>query len=573
MQRRTFGAWLSLALIVELAGCARPASQGSSSPGAPGTSATTKHIVAGVFTTPAGLHQELTNPTGAPSSVPGLQELYQLVNGTLTYLDRQSDRHPWLAESVPSTDNRLWRVLPDGRMETTWRIRTGTRWHDGIPMTSDDLRFTMDVYRDRETGVLIMPELDLVEGVDVPDPQTMTVRWKQPLISADSLFGGGLSMWPLPRHLLEQPFKDNKAGFLGLSYWQGDFIGTGPYKMQDWVTGTYIVLAANDDYLLGRPKIDQIEVRFFNDRRAFVAAMLAGAVQMPLGRGLYPEDVIQVRDSSKDINVQLSGPLGNLAPVYPQFMSPDPPIVNNLSFRRALLMAIDRQEMTDTLNYGLSPVAHSWVQPDLPEGRAVESSIVRYEYDVRSAARMIEDLGYSKDADGIFRGPDGAKLSVLIRTHTQNSVHEPGTLAVARYWKDLGIDAQVEILSADAARDLQWRAEYPAFFFIVRGLRIDHPDQNFARKVIPTADNRYAGGNTGRVGSAESDGFIDRYLKTIPFPERMTALGDMVHLQTDQVQMLPLFFQGAAFVVGSNRLQNVIAGTGQAWNAHLWDLT
>jgi peptide/nickel transport system substrate-binding protein len=572
MQRWMLGVSLSLAILLGLTGCAPPGSRDSSSSGAQPTSAS-KHIVAGVFSSPAGLHEELTNPTGAPSSVPGLQELFQLVNGTLTYLDRQSERHPWLAESVPTTDNGLWTVFPDGRMETTWRIRTGARWHDGTPMGGDDLRFTMDVYRDRETGVVVMPELDLVEDVDVPDPQTITVRWKQPLISADSLFGGGLSMWPLPRHLLEQPFKDNKAGFVGLPYWQGDFVGTGPFKMQDWATSTHILLQANDDYLLGRPLIDQIEVRFFSDRRAFVAAMLAGAIQMPLGRGLYPEDVIQVRDRSRDITVQLSGPLGNLVPVYPQSINPDPPIVSNLTFRRALLMAIDRQEMTDTLNYGLSPVAHSWVQPDLPEGRAVESRLVRYEYDVRAATRMIEELGYSKDADGVFRGPDGTRLSVLIRTHTQNSVHEPGTLAVARYWKDLGIDAQVEVLSAEAARDLQWRAEYPGFFFIVRGLRIDHPDQNFARRVVPTADNRYAGGNTGRFGSAEMDGYIERYLKTIPFAERMAALGDMVHQQTEQVQLMPLFFQGAAFVVGSNRLHNVIAGNGQAWNAHRWDLT
>jgi ABC-type transport system substrate-binding protein len=235
-------------------------------------------------------------------------------------------------------------------------------------------------------------------------------------------------------------------------------------------------------------------------------------------------------------------------------------------------MAIDRQEMTDELNYGLSPVAHSWVQPDLPEGRAVEPALVRYQYDPRGAARIIEELGYTKVADGLFRGRDGAKLTFQIRTHTQNSVHEPGTLAVARYWKDFGLDTQVEILSADAARDLQWRAEYPAFFFIVRGLRIDHPDQNFAQRVIPTSENRYAGGNTGRYGSAEMDGFIDRYLRTIPFGERTQALGDMVHLQTDQVQMMPLFFQGAAFILGSNRLQNIVGGNGQAWNAHLWDL-
>jgi hypothetical protein len=68
------------------------------------------------------------------------------------------------------------------------------------------------------------------------------------------------------------------------------------------------------------------------------------------------------------------------------------------------------------------------------------------------------------------------------------------------------------------------------------------------------------------------DGFIDRYVKTIPFSERMAALSDIVRLQSDQVQMLPLFYSGAAYVLGSNRLQNVLGGNAQAWNAHLWDL-
>jgi ABC-type transport system substrate-binding protein len=225
------------------------------------------------------------------------------------------------------------------------------------------------------------------------------------------------------------------------------------------------------------------------------------------------------------------------------------------------------------LNSGLSPIAHSWVQPDIPEGRAVESSLVRYPYDVREATRTIEELGYTKGADGAFRGADGAPLSINIRTHTQNTVHEPGTLAVARYWKDLGIDAQVDVMSAERARDLEARALYPGFFFIVRGLRIDHPDQNFTRRTIPTSENRFVGGNTGRFGSAEMDGFIDRYVKTIPFSERMAALSDIVRMQSDQVQMLPLFYTGAAYVLGSNRLQNVLGGNAQAWNAHRWDLT
>jgi peptide/nickel transport system substrate-binding protein len=280
--------------------------------------------------------------------------------------------------------------------------------------------------------------------------------------------------------------------------------------------------------------------------------------------------VIQIRDRTQEVKVQLGGPLGNVLPIYPQFINPDPPIVANLQFRRALLMAINRQELTDTLNDGLGPVAHSWVPSDLPEGRAIDGRIVRYDYDPRTATRMIEALGYTRDADGSFRGADGAKLAVPIVTHRQNAFHEPATLAVARYWKELGVDTQVEVLPVERAADLEYRALFPGFFLISRGLPVDRPDGYFTRRAIPVSETSFRGGNVGRYGTAELDGLIQRYVTTIPFPDRMGVLGDIVQVQTDQLTMLPLFFQGAAFILGNNRLKNVLGG--QVWNAHLWDL-
>jgi peptide/nickel transport system substrate-binding protein len=467
-------------------------------------------------------------------------------------------------------ENGLWTVFPDGRMETTWRIKPGTRWQDGTALSSADLRFTMEVYRDRDLGISAVPGLQLVDGVDLPDPQTAVVKWREPFISADAFFGSGSYMWALPQHLLEQPFQENKEQFLGLSYWQGEFVGAGPFKMQEWVSGSSMTLAANDDYLLGRPRLDQIDVRFFTDRSPIVAGLLAGSIHLPIGRGLFAQDVIQLRGSTQDIKVQLGGPLGLTIPIYPQSINPDPPIVANLQFRRALLMTIDRQEMTDTLNYGLGPVAHSWVPSDLPEGKAVDGRIVRYEHDPRAAARMIEALGYAKDTDGLFRSADGAKLTIPFMTHRQNSIHEPATLAVTRYWKELGLDVQIEILPVERAADLQIRALFPAFFLISRGLPVERPDGYFARRAIPVPENGYRGGNVGRYGTGELDALIQRYITTIPFAERTAVLGDIVHVQTDQVTMLPLFFQGVAFVLGSNRLQGVLGG--QVWNAHGWDV-
>src|SRR5581483_2552487 len=99
----------------------------------------------------------------------------------------------------------LWRLLPDGRMETTWKLQPNAVWHDGAPFTADDLVFTLDVVRDRDLPVLRDSTYDLVEGLDTPDAHTIVVRWTQPYIGADQMFSSVMSdlAVPMPRHLLE----------------------------------------------------------------------------------------------------------------------------------------------------------------------------------------------------------------------------------------------------------------------------------------------------------------------------------------------------------------------------------
>jgi peptide/nickel transport system substrate-binding protein len=567
---------LPLVLLAVLLGSA--CAQATPSPQAGGTGAFTtakKQIVGALFAEPAGLHQELTAPRGTSTSTPGLPELYAMLDGGMTYLDGENVRRPWLADAVPSAENGLWSIQPDGRMETTWHIKSGTKWHDGNPVTAEDLLFTLEVYRDREIGLAPLPSLRMIDGIDALDPETVVVRWQRPYIDADNLFSAGITMWMLPKHILESAFRESKSNFLGLPYWREGFVGAGPFKMQQWTEGSHAVLVANEDYVLGRPRLDQIEVRFSTDRQAIKAALLAGAAQIQIGRGLNVEDILQLGSMTQDVKVQLGGALGDVLPIYPQFIDADPPIVTNLQFRRALLMAIDRQEMTETLNNGLGPVAHTWVHMDTPEGRAVEGSLVRYGYDPRAAVQLIEDLGYTRGQDGIFQARDGSQLSVQIQTHEQNSFHVPATLSVAGYWQRIGLDVTLDVLPVSRATDGKARSLRPAFQLISRG--VTAPD--FLSIAVPLTDNNFVGGNLARYASRPLDDLVDRYTRTIPFQERMAVLGEMVHFQGDQLSIMPLFFQGNASVLGSVHLHNVLPGcpscgqgTIQVWNAHLWEL-
>src|SRR5207248_3077881 len=151
--------------------------------------------------------------------------------------------------------------------------------------------FAVEVNQDREIGILNPPMLSLIESIQARDDRTVVVTWKGPFIDADSLFGAGLTggnmiAIPRPRHILAAPFAGDKLGFLGLPYWREAYVGVGPYRMQEWVPGSHILLAANDDYFLGRPQIDEIEIKLFTDINGVITSLLAGTISLPIGGGL-----------------------------------------------------------------------------------------------------------------------------------------------------------------------------------------------------------------------------------------------------------------------------------------------
>jgi ABC-type transport system substrate-binding protein len=125
-------------------GCAGPQAPAASGEGPRAAAAPTgpKRIVGVLNGDPAGL-SEVVNRAIAQFSIPGTAEMQRMVLDGMAVENDQGILVARLAEAVPSAENGLWRVTPDGRMETTWKIRPGARWHDGTPFTSDDLAFTL----------------------------------------------------------------------------------------------------------------------------------------------------------------------------------------------------------------------------------------------------------------------------------------------------------------------------------------------------------------------------------------------------------------------------------------------
>lgn len=518
-----------------------------------------KRLTAAIQGAPATVSTIASQTGGA---VQGTDALEALANAGLTILDEKGNLHPQLAEATPTIENGLWTVFPDGRMETTWKIKQSAVWQDGAGVTSGDVAFTARVEQDKDLGRVRNANYDLIDRIETPDPYTVVVTWLRPYIAANAMFST-----LVPKHLLEQTLDEDKGNFFDLPYWSAQFIGAGPYKVQDWVADSHVVFRANELFVLGPPKIDVIEVRFIQEPNTLMANLLAGDVQLTMGRSLSPEQAVSIRDRWQGGRV-VSQASGTLI-AFPQFLNPNPPIVTDARFRRALYYALDRKEMAETLGSGLAPQADTFLDPEEPEYRELETSIVRYEYDAAQASRILEDLGYTREGDGFFHDPSGQTLSLELRS-TGAELTRKTTSSVAAYWQRSGIQVDLNLFPNAQFRDRQYVATFPAFTLFNQPSTIFFFTDNLHSRMARTPENGFGGGNNyARYMNPDFDTLVDRAFATIPWNDRMALFRQLMHKVTDELIVMPIFYSSQVTII-SGQLRGV--SPSKIWNAEQWDL-
>ncbi len=556
----------AIILLIAAAACA-PAPAARTQPGIPGgepaRSGPTKRVTAAIPADPPAVYNTM-NPPGVGGQGNALQEL---VLAGLTIEDHVRQLHPQLAEAVPSLENGLWKLFPDGSMATTWKIRESAVWHDGTPFTSDDLLFTITVVRDPELPVFSNIGYRAIEAVEAPDARTVTLRWKEPFINADAMFGQQLGS-PLPKHLLEGPYTTAKATFGELPYWGPEYVGTGPFRLTELERGSHMLFSAFDRYVLGRPKVDQIEVKFVLDEATIVANLLAGTVDLTLARSLGPEHGFTLQQQWREGHVGWDQ-IGSWFVMYPQHLNPNPAAIADVRFRRALLHATDRPELAETLIGDRSGVPWGLVHPLEPEYKEVESSVVRWEYDPRQAAQLIEGVGYVRGSDGFYQDSAGRRLQIELNA-TPNDAHLKIMATLGDAWGRQGIGVEQLVIPRQRSQDQEFRSTFPGLAVQGHPIRIDSYHSREAR--LP--ERSYAGTNNSRYMNPELDALIERYFATVPKAERNRYLAQIVHHVSDQVVVLPLAWRADPTAI-ANRLVNVgVKGpeASQAWNAYEWDV-
>ncbi len=444
--------------------------------------------------------------------------LSALIFSGLTRLDEQGRPYPDLAET--------WDISADGRAYT-FRLRRGVLWHDGAELTSEDVVFTYSLLK--SPGLRSPPPAaKLLAEVTVRkvDALTIVFELQQPYAGLPAYLSIGI----LPQHLLT----GIPPGGLGDAAFNDRPIGTGPFRL-DQLTAERAVLGANPAYHFGQAYVQRIEMRFFRDEGAVLAALRARQIDGALfSSGLGAADRFSLERQS-GLRVQAL-PSGDITLVYLNLREP---MFQDRRVRQALLYALDREVLvSETLGGGDAHID----SPVCSASWAYAPSLSRYGHDAKLAGVLLDEAGWRVGPASV-RSNGAAELAITLTTN-----NDPLRVAVAeeiaKRWTSVGVKVTVEPLGATAlVRDLLEPRKFQASLFAYR----PGPDPD----PYPFWHSTQAG-PTGRNMASLADARFDRLLeegRLVSAQVRRTDLyREFQELFAQEVPAIPLYESMALYV-------------------------
>lgn len=270
-----------------------------------------------------------------------------------------------------------YEISPD-QLTYTFKLVPNAKWHDGQPFTSKDVKFTLTLASNKESGSVYAARLGAISSIDTPDDQTVVLHLSKPNVSQlDTL----TKVMMLPEHKLAS-FKPDTLP--RNEYWTKEPVGTGAFQFKTYVTDQYVEYAAFKDYYRGAPKLDRLVNRYFKTTAGAVAALKSGEIQTSY---IESDDVASFE---KDTNYTVI-PGDSYVVNYLGFNFGDT-IWKDTRVRQAVMYAIDRKTIVDSLYGGKAKLANCGYVAD----RFVPGDLNPYEYSPEKAKELLAEAGWDK---------------------------------------------------------------------------------------------------------------------------------------------------------------------------------
>ena len=356
------------------------------------------------------------NPYTYVTGYPG-HNLLLLIYDTLFQLDEANLPQPWLVESYEmDAEGLVW----------SFTLHEGITWHDGTPLTAEDVKFSYEYYQEHRHGRWTRAAA-AVESIEVADERNFTMT-----LSA-----------PVPAFLMA-PLAD--VPIIPSHIWQGvddadnftDNTGSGPYRVVSYEPDRTYLLEANAEYFRGKPGVDEIGIVVIEDQTATFTALRVGEIDVA-ARSLLPELIDEFADSD-EIEV-LTGP--GFVSTLLQINNEREPF-NNPLVRLAIARAIDLDDLVKTVLLGFGTAGSpGFVHPALPS----HNTAVRHNSDLNQARLLLEEAGFAEAFSD-------KEFELLV--YSDNPLRIRTAEIIARQLEEIGMTVRVKALDSTTVDDLVW---------------------------------------------------------------------------------------------------------------------
>tara|TARA_Y100000780_G_scaffold232553_1_gene266013 strand:+ start:128775 stop:130424 length:1650 start_codon:yes stop_codon:yes gene_type:complete len=352
---------------------------------------------------------------------------------------RDSDTYEWKPALATS-----WEISEDG-LTFTFNLREGVKWHDGKPLTAEDIKFTFDALTDKDNKyntATKKPYLENIESCTILAPNKIQFKAKKKYFGNFDVVAGGI-IRVVPKHLYENPSEDQEKEL------NKTLVGTGPYKFVKWRKGNSIHLEKNENWWGNEvyPEMynfEKIRIRFIKDSSVALQRHEKGDIDyLPMS----PEEFTKKTDGKKWGKEVFKVKYENSAPKNYGFIGWNlkNPLFKDREIRVALNKLVDRQKMIDKFTYGLSlPATGPWYR----QSEYADPNVKPIMFDSKGALQLLRKNGW-KDTDGdqiLDKMIDGKKTPFKFTLLNPNKEFNKYLVIFQQDAKKVGIDVDIKVI-------------------------------------------------------------------------------------------------------------------------------
>jgi len=323
-----------------------------------------------------------------------------------------------------------WDISLDG-LQIIFHLRKNVLWHDGAEFTADDVLFTYNTVIDPKIPTPYSSNFGPIDKVEVLDKYTIKVSYKEPYAPALESWGMGI----LPKHILQ--YKD-----ITNEYYVRNPIGTGPYKLKEWVTGQKIVLDAFDKYFEGRPKIERYIVRVIPDTATMFLELKFGGIDF---MGLTPPQY-KLQAGTNFFNKYFHKfRYPSFGYTYLGYNLKDTKF-SDKRVRQAITHAINKKDIITGVMLGYGTPCTG---PFPPESWAYNPDVKDLEYNPEISRKLFREAGWVPGQSGLLE-KDGRTFEFTVLVNQGNEARMKVAQILKENLKTIGIKMNIKVLEWQA---------------------------------------------------------------------------------------------------------------------------